>query len=92
MTPTTWDWRAEHAANVRARLRPRIRGGRKPSRIPLGLTKKACRKLVRAELKALPGWARDAEPGVALLKPAEITVAAIKAVCRACGKCPGMGG
>lgn len=50
----------------------------------------ACRRGVKIELKSLPKWARGTVPGVRLIRPAEITAAAIKAKCRACGRCGDM--
>jgi hypothetical protein len=82
MKATTWNWRAEYDANVRELLASQA------GVHPLG--RKACRKLVREEMEELPRWARGAEPGVVLLRPAEITAAALKAHCRLCGKCSDM--
>lgn len=54
---------------------------------PAILDTRACRRGVKRQLRSLPAWARNAEPGVALLSSVEITAAALKAKCRACGGC-----
>jgi len=61
--------------------------GRKATAAVDEAERQLCRKAVKAEFRDLPKWARGAVPGVILLKTPEITAAALRAGCRACGKC-----